>query len=54
MNDSFQGAANLKDVAELYLGHADAFRVDQTSGGTAERVEQFIKFLVTLVSPPQQ
>ena len=54
LNDLFLGADNLKGISELYLKHADAFRVDQTSGGKAERVEQFIKFLVTLASPLQQ
>lgn len=53
LNDPFERALSLNEVTELYLRQADLFYVDQTSGGTRERVEQFIKFVVTLTSPPQ-
>lgn len=54
LNDSFNQVSTLKEVADLYFAHGDAFHVDQTSGGARERVEQIIKFIVTLASPPQE
>ena len=55
LNDLFQRPdASLKTIIDLYLRHADAFHVDQTSGGKVERVEQFIKFIIALAAPEQQ
>lgn len=54
LNDPFEKISTLNEVTELYLATGDAFHVDQTSGGDRERVEQIIKFLVTLLSPPQE
>ena len=51
LNGPFKRATTIPEVTKLYLEKADFFHVDQSSGGDRERAEQFIKFLVALVTP---
>ena len=53
LNGIFERASSIIELTSLYLNHADLFHLDRTSGGDRERQEQYIKFIITLLSPKE-
>lgn len=53
LNVAFERAESIDELNNLYLSQADLFYLDKVSGGKRERQEQFIKFMVMLLSPKE-
>ncbi|KAK3761556.1 hypothetical protein RRG08_010280 [Elysia crispata] len=51
LNEPFRRLNDLRETTQLYLSQAELFHLDASSGGARERQEQYIKFIITLLSP---
>ena len=53
LNKPFEKLHTISDVVFAYQQHAKSFYLDEKSGGERERVEQYIKFVLTLLTPQE-